>query len=233
VSTIVTHLNWGTSYLVHDLYRRFVKPEASEAHYVLVGRLVTAGLMVIAAALTFYLETARAGFTLLLSIGAGTGLLYLLRWYWWRVNAAAEIAAMLGSFVIAVGFEVARRAGMDIAAHHALLVTVGATTVIWLAAAFLGPQTDAAVLRRFYQLVRPAGPGWTQVRADAGVVASPDSFAQALLGWVCGVFFVYAALFGVGAWLMDEGTLAAIWAVVFVCSGAGAWRIVQGFRQTR
>jgi Na+/proline symporter len=231
VSTIVTHLNWGTSYLVHDLYRRFVTPEASEAHYVLVGRLVTAGLMVIAAGLTFYLETARAGFTLLLSIGAGTGLLYLLRWYWWRVNAAAEIAAMLGSFVIAVGFEVARRGGVDVPAHHALLITVAATTVIWLLAAFLGPQTDAAVLRRFYELVRPAGPGWAAVRAGAGVTASPDSFAQALLGWVCGIFFVYAGLFGVGAWLFGNTTLAAVWGVVFVGSGAGAWRVVQGFRR--
>jgi len=137
---------------------------------------------------------------------------------------------MVGSFAIALGFELARRSGVEVAAHHALLVTVGATTIIWLLAAFLGPRTDAAVLQRFYQLVRPAGPGWTQVRAAAGLTASPDSFAQALLGWVCGVLFVYAALFGVGAWLMANHSLAAVWGVVFVVSGAGAWRIVQGFR---
>jgi SSS family solute:Na+ symporter len=231
VSTIVTHLNWGTSYLVHDLYRRFVKPEASEKHYVLVGRLVTAGLMLIAAGLTFYLETARAGFTLLLSIGAGTGLLYLLRWYWWRVNAAAEVAAMLGSFAIAIGFEIARRNGVEVPMHHSLLITVAGTTVIWLAAAYLGPKTDAAVLRRFYELVRPAGPGWKVVRAESSVVASPDSFTQALLGWIYGIFFVYASLFGVGAYLMGNTNLTMIWSVVFVISGIGAWRVVQGFRQ--
>lgn len=231
VSTIVTHLNWGTSYLVHDLYRRFVRNDASEAHYVMVGRLVTAGLMVIAAGLTFYLETASAGFTLLLSIGAGTGLLYLLRWYWWRVNAAAEVAAMVGSFAIALGFEIARRNGAVVPAHISLLVTVASTTLIWVIAAYLGPKTDTAVLRRFYELVRPAGPGWATVRAESGVTASPDSFSQALLGWLCGIFFVYAALFGVGAWLMGNGTLAAIWAAVFVVSGAGAWRVVQGFRR--
>lgn len=233
VSTIVTHLNWGTSYLVHDLYRRFIKPDASEAHYVMAGRIVTALLMVVAAALTFYLDTASAGFRLLLSIGAGTGLLYLLRWYWWRVNAAAEIVAMLGSFVIALGFEVARRNGVDIAAHHSLLITVGVTTVFWVVAAFVGPKTDATVLKRFYLLVRPAGPGWTEVRSEAGVTASPDSISQALIGWICGVFFVYAALFGAGSLLMGNGKLAAIWAVVFVVSGIGAWRVVQGFRQAR
>ncbi len=231
VSTIVTHLNWGTSYLVHDLYRRFVQPSASEAHYVLVGRLVTAGLMVVAAGLTFYLETARAGFTLLLSIGAGTGLLYLLRWYWWRVNAAAEVAAMVGSFAIAIGFEVARRSGAEVPAHISLLITVGATTAIWMVAAFMGPKTDPMVLRRFYELVRPAGPGWAAVRAESGVTASPDSFSQALLGWLAGVFFVYASLFGVGAYLMGNTRLASIWAVVFVVSGTVAWRVVQGFRR--
>lgn len=231
VSTIVTHLNWGTSYLVHDLYRRFVRPDATERHYVLVGRIVTALLMVLAAALTFYLETARTGFTLLLSIGAGTGLLYLLRWYWWRVNASAEIAAMAGSFLIAIGFEVARRAGAAVPGHVSLLITVAATTLIWVTAAFVGPRTDASVLQRFYLLVRPAGPGWREVRAAVGVAPASDSFAHALAGWVSGVLFVYAALFGVGSFLMGNRGLAALWAGVFVVSGVGAWRVVQGFRR--
>ncbi len=231
VSTIVTHLNWGTSYLVHDLYRRFVRPHADERHYVMVGRIVTALLMLLAAGLTFYIETARTGFTLLLSIGAGTGLLYLLRWYWWRVNASAEVAAMAGSFLIAVGFEVARRGGADIPAHVSLLITVFATTAIWIAAAFIGPRTDREVLERFYRLVRPAGPGWAEVRAASGIAASPDSFASALLGWVTGVLFVYAALFGVGALLMGRTSLLALWGVVFVVSGIVAWRVVQGFRR--
>ncbi len=232
VSTIVTHLNWGTSYLVHDLYRRFVRSDASEKHYVMVGRWVTAGLMLVASALTFYLDTASAGFRLLIAIGAGTGLLYLLRWYWWRVNAAAEIAAMVGSFGIAIGFEVARANGATIAAHHALLIIVGATTVIWLAAAFLGAKTDDAVLVRFYELVRPAGPGWAAIRARAGVGPSPDSVPQAMLGWVSGVLFVYAALFGVGSLLAGNGPLATTWGVVFVVSGFAAYRVVQGFWRT-
>jgi len=229
VSTIVTHLNWGTSYLVHDLYRRFMKPDATEKHYVFVGRLVTAGLMLAASALTFVIDTASTGFTLLLSIGAGTGLLYLLRWYWWRVNAAAEIAAMIGSFGTAVAFEVARGTGMVIPAHVSLLTTVGVTTVIWVAAVFLGPKTDPKVLESFYRLVRPAGPGWAEVRAATGVGASPDSIPQAMLGWVMGTLFVYAALFGVGSALAGNASLMKLWLAVFVASGLGALHVLRGF----
>ena len=229
VSTIVTHLNWGTSYLVHDLYRRFIRNDASEKHYVAVGRVVTALLMVVAAGVTFTLDTASAGFRLLISIGAGTGLLYLLRWYWWRVNAAAEIAAMFASFITAVGFEVANSQGMAVASHISLLVTVGVTTVVWISAAFLGPQTDQKVIESFYRLVRPAGPGWNAVRAATGLGPSPDSLPQAMLGWVMGIFFVYGALFGVGAWLIGNNSLAAIWAVIFVVSGAGVLKVLQGF----
>src|SRR5678816_1927217 len=142
-STIETHLNWGTSYLVHDFYRRFLRPGLSEKHYVLVGRLTTAGLMICAAFMTYALGTAREAFELILSIGAGTGLLYLLRWFWWRVSAWSEIAAMISSFVVALGFFVARKMGHDVPTDVSLLVTVGVTTVVWLATTLLAPSTDA------------------------------------------------------------------------------------------
>jgi Na+/proline symporter len=229
VSTIVTHLNWGTSYLVHDFYRRFVKGDADEKHYVMVGRIVTALLMAFASVVTYQLDTASSGFQLLLSIGAGTGLLYLLRWYWWRVNAAAEIAAMAGSFAIAIGLFVAGKNGAQISATTTLLVTVFATTAIWIIAAFVGPKTDQQVLEKFYRLVRPAGPGWEDVRKATGLAASPDSLPQAMLGWVMGVLFVYSALFGVGAYLFGNTTLALSWLVVFVVSGAMVLKVLQGF----
>src|SRR5215211_3048905 len=113
VSTISTHLNWGTSYLVHDFYRRFMKPGQTEKHYVMAGRMVTAVLMVLAGLLTFVLDSARESFELLMSVGAGTGLLYLLRWFWWRINAWSELSAMLSSFLVAFGFFLARKSGMD------------------------------------------------------------------------------------------------------------------------
>ena len=219
VSTISTHLNWGTSYLVHDLYRRFLKPDASERHYVRAGRLVTVALMIAAGLLTLVLESARGTFNLLLSIGAGTGLLYLLRWFWWRINAWSEIAAMASSFVLAIGLLVLERNGLAIPSHVSLVVTVAVTTVVWLAATWLTPPTDAATLRRFYTLARPAGPGWTAVRHACGGLAPADDIAAAFVAWVASCVFVYSALFGVGLHLMGRTAPAALAGLTLLASG--------------
>jgi Na+/proline symporter len=227
VSTISTHLNWGTSYLVHDFYRRFMRPGADERHYVLVGRLVTGGLMVVAAGLTFVLTTAQASFNLLLSVGAGTGLIYLLRWYWWRINAWSEIAAMVSSFAVAVGFFVAGKNGATIAATTSLLITIAVTTVVWVAATYLTAPTDQKTLVSFYRLVRPAGGGWEPVRVEAGVAPSPDSVAQSLLGWVLGCLVVYAALFGAGSFLYHRTAQGVVWTIVFVVAGVGLIRLIS------
>ena len=221
VSTLSTHLNWGTSYLVHDFYRRFIEPNADEKHYVAVGRVVTALLMVLAAALTFVLESAQGNFALLLSIGAGTGLLYLLRWFWWRINAWSEISAMASSFLVAVGFFVARKMGSTIPEHVSLLITVATTTIVWVAVTLMTKPTSRETLVNFYTLVRPAGPGWKSIRAETGLAASPDSLPMSLLGWVLGCTFVYAALFGAGSFLYGKTSQGAVWLVLFVLSGVG------------
>jgi Na+/proline symporter len=228
-STIETHLNWGTSYLVHDFYRRFLRPGLSEKHYVLVGRLTTAGLMICAAFMTYALATAKEAFELILSIGAGTGLLYLLRWFWWRVSAWSEIAAMVSSFLVALGFFIARKNGLDLAAEVSLLVTVGVTTVVWIVTTLLAPPTEAATLDRFYTLVRPAGPGWRPVAQRVGTTSVEDSLPQAMLGWVLGCAFVYSGLFGVGSLLYGRMPQFAMWLVVFVVSGVGLARVLRGF----
>jgi SSS family solute:Na+ symporter len=228
-STVETHLNWGTSYLVHDLYRRFLRRGESEKHYVLVGRLTTAGLMVCAALLTYALGTAKEAFDLILSVGAGTGLIYLLRWFWWRVSAWSEIAAMVSSFVVAIGFFIARKNGLDVASHVSLLITVGVTTVVWVGATLVAPPTDRATLLRFYELVRPSGAGWASVRAESAATPAPDSLAQGVLGWVCGCSFVYSALFGTGSLLYGRYPQFFAWLAVFVVSGLGMWRVLRGF----
>ena len=225
-STIETHLNWGTSYLVHDFYRRFLNTTASERHYVLAGRITTALLMICAASLTFALDTAKGAFELILSIGAGTGLIYLLRWFWWRVNAWAEIAAMVSSFVIATGFAVAAKEGHALPSHIVLILTVASTTIVWVTVAFLSPPTDRATLVNFYRLVRPAGGGWKPVVEEAGVGPSPDSMAQSLLGWVLGCAFIYSALFGVGSALYGRTPQALMWFAVFALSGVSLYRIM-------
>ncbi|MDA1082051.1 MAG: Na+:solute symporter [Gemmatimonadetes bacterium] len=229
VSTMVTHLNWGSSYLVHDLYRRFIRPGGNEKHYVLMGRLVTAGLMIAAGLFTYVLDTAREGFQLLLSVGAGTGLLYLLRWFWWRVNAWSEISAMIGSFLVAFGFLIARKSGVDIPDHVTLLATVGVTSVVWIGTTLLTRPTNDATLIKFYELVRPAGRGWTRIAALAPVGAAPDSLPQAMLGWVLGCTFVYSALFGTGSFLYGRMPQAAMWSVVFALSGFALQRVLRGF----
>jgi hypothetical protein len=156
-------------------------------------------------------------------------LLYLLRWFWWRVSAWSEIAAMIGSFVVAIGFFIARKNGVQIADHVSLIATVATTTVIWVTVTFLGPQTDRATLVKFFTLVKPAGPGWKSVQAEAGVGASPDSPAQAMIGWVLGCAFVYSALFGTGSLLYGRMPQFYAWLGLFIVSGIGMARVLKGF----
>ena len=173
-STVLTHLNWGASYLVHDFYRRFINETGTEHHYVSVGRLMTVVLFICAGLLTFILDTASDAFHLILLVGAGTGLLYLVRWFWWRVNAWSEVAAMISSFVISVGFKTLDhlRVGPDWIhdGTNQFLLTIVVTTVCWVATAYLAPGTDDETLIRFYLKVRPAGPGWAAVRRQAELV---------------------------------------------------------------
>ena len=226
VSTIATHLNWGTSYLVHDFYRRFLRPEREERHYVLVGRLVTGLLMVAAGFFTLFLQTARSGFDLMLSVGAGTGLLYLLRWFWWRVNAWSEIAAMVASFLIAAALFVAGRSGHAVPTHLGLLLTIAVTTTLWLAVTWLTPPTDRRVLERFHALARPAGPGWAGIRQASGDLPSSDNLTLAFAAWMAGCAFVYSALFGAGHVLLGHSGAAAVSTGVFVASGGALYRLL-------
>ena len=226
VSTVSTHLNWGTSYLVNDFYRRFLKPGLEERQYVLMGRIVTGLLMLVAAALTYVLDTARESFELLLSIGAGTGLLYLLRWFWWRVNAWSEVSAMAASFAVSLGLFIARKNGLEMASHVSLIWTVAVTTVVWISVTLATAPADRRRLLEFYKLVRPAGPGWESIRAESGLPPSPDSIANSVLGWVLGCLFVYSALFGAGSYIYGKTSQALVWTVVFVVSAAGLWRLL-------
>jgi SSS family solute:Na+ symporter len=226
-STILSHLNWGASYLVHDFYRRFLKPTETEKHYVRAGRLATVLLFVLSSALVFVLQTAQEAFYLILQVGAGTGLLYLLRWFWWRVTAWCEIVAMSSSFAISAVFFVLTRRGFSIGADQQLLLTVIVTTICWVITAYVGPQTDRQTLIDFYKKVKPFGPGWKRIRVEAGITdaeaagwAQTDNFPLALLGWVTGSVLIWAALFTVGNFLYGRlGYGYALLAVSIVSGG--------------
>jgi solute:Na+ symporter, SSS family len=230
-STILTHLNWGASYLVHDFYRRFVRRDATESHYVLAGRLVTVLLFVCASATVYLLDTAKDAFDIILQVGAGTGLLYLVRWYWWRVNAWCEIVAMISSFATSVILLGLVRNGMVISTHAALLVTIAVTTICWLLAAYLAPQTDREVLNSFYRKVRPVGPGWARIRAELGPLeddglGTRENIPLALLGWVAGSVMIWSGLFTVGNVLYGRIGYALVLSAIFIVSGLAVIRII-------
>ena len=232
-STILTHLNWGSSYLVHDFYRRFIKKDATETHYVNVGRLSTVFLYVIAALLSLTMSSAQQAFQILLSIGAGTGLLYIARWFWWRVSAWCEVVAMVMSLVTAVA--------VPFFLPHAdfattTIIQVGLTTLSWLITAYVGPQTDRATLIAFCQKVKPAGPGWTDVRAAAGIsdaeIAQENRIGSAFVGWIAGCALIWGSLFAIGNFLYSSGDpkrLTMAWALtaVTVVSGYVLLKVTQ------
>jgi len=222
-STILTHLNWGASYLVHDFYRRFLKTDATEAHYVRVGRFVTVGLFLCSAGAVYLIDTAKDTFDIILQIGAGTGLLYLVRWFWWRVNAWCEIVAMTSSLAVSISLLVLKKNGVEFSTHAALLTTVAVTTVCWLAAAYLAPATDRRVLAAFYQKVRPFGPGWASVRRELGLpardAAEAGQIPLALVGWVAGCATIWSSLFTIGSILYGRTNAALGLGGVVVASG--------------
>jgi Na+/proline symporter len=349
-STILTHLNWGSSYLVHDFYRRFIKKDASESHYINAGRLSTVLLYVVAAGLSYVLESAQSAFQVLISVGAGTGSLYIVRWYWHRVNAWAEVVAMVSSVAVTVMFLLCDKlgsgnGGLTLAAMGALMLmlgmvtderykpefsariivgyalpflplaivmigsapdaatmvmafvalafcirrlfvsdvqgeptmhtslrlagllviasglvvkgltdltlaetllgggfahrtlwTVGLTTLSWLAACFLAPATDRATLLAFYRKVKPAGPGWTDIRAAAGIsdteIAQENRIGSAFVGWIAGCVLIWASLFAIGNFLYSSGdpkrlTMAWVLTAVTAVSGYVLLKVTQ------
>jgi Na+/proline symporter len=235
MSTISTHLNWGASYVVNDFYARFVRPGSDEREKVLVGRFTTVALMVLAGGLAMVLTSAKDNFDLMLQVGAGTGLLFILRWFWWRINAAAEIAAMVVSFVVAVVFFVLGRQGVEIEPWVKLVSGVGITTLGWLAVALVTPATDRQTLERFYRLVRPGGPGWTAITREMrmrGGEAEKSAWEvpQGILCMVLGCASIYSALFATGYWIYGRAVPAVVLTLLCVGSGVSlalAWRRME------
>ena len=212
MSTLSTHLNWGSSYVVHDWYHRFIEPEADEDRLVLIGRISTVLLMVLAAFFALALTNALQAFNILLQIGAGTGLIFILRWFWWRINAYTEIAGMFISFVVALFLEFCWvPIGLpELLDYHKLLIGIGLTTMGWLAATFATRPTDMATLKHFYLTTRPGGPGWGPVIADLPQQIDPAYDGQLplrILAMLVGAVAIYSVLFATGFYLY--GNLSA------------------------
>ena len=205
MSTISTHLNWGASYLVNDVYLRFVRPNAGRSAQVIASRLATVVLMILSLVVMGFLSSVEQGWKLLIGLGAGTGLVFILRWYWWRVNAWSEISAMVASFVTSVllavfGYDLGNPAGSGYA--KTMLITVLVTSVVWLTVTFMTPPESHDTLERFYRKVRPGGAGWRVVADRLGFEKDPiPGGALSWLNWVAGVAAVYCAVVSVGSML--------------------------------
>jgi Na+/proline symporter len=208
MSTISTHLNWGSSYLVNDVYARFVDANASEKTLVRLGRWSTSLLMVLAGGLALALQSAMQAFEILLQMGAGTGLVFVLRWLWWRVNAVTEVAAMVVSLIVAL---VLPFVAPEMGGGLKLCVSVGITTLVWWVVTLFTPPSDEATLDEFYRLTRPPGPGWAPVRerlrARGESLAKANSLGADLLSFFVGTLAVYACLFGTGIYLYGQRLL--------------------------
>jgi SSS family solute:Na+ symporter len=227
VSTISTHLNWGSSYLVHDFYRRFVRPTASEREQVHVGRASTVLMMIVAGLFALQLSNALQGFEIMLQVGAGTGLLFILRWFWWRINAISEVVAMVVSFVVAV---VLKLNDFGLTAWQELLIGIAITTTCWVSAALVTHPADEQTLRKFCEHINPGGRGWRRIyrQLDSeGTTPSTESvnIPRGILCMLLGCMAVYSVLFSTGFWVYGDATGGTLLAVTAIAAAAGIVRL--------
>jgi solute:Na+ symporter, SSS family len=227
MSTVGTQLNWGASYLVNDFYKRFLNKTAAEHHYVTVSRWTTIGLFVLAGIVAMNINSVEKMWELLLALGAGTGLVLILRWYWWRINAWSEISAMTSSFVMSLWLfspsaPALVQGGSPNATAWRMIITVAVTTVVWLVTTFLTAPEPDSVLDSFYQRVRPGGRGWLPVsrRLGYGREEIPGG-ALAWTNWIAGIIAVYGTLFGIGKLIFGQMVTGLV--MVAIAVAAFAW----------
>jgi solute:Na+ symporter, SSS family len=203
MSTIATQLNWGASYLVADFYRRFIRRDASERHYVQASRVATVVLVVATAIVAAQLASIRSGWEFVLELGAGTGAVYLLRWYWWRINAWSEISAMATAMAVSLCLRLSApfSGGGPVVFAKTALTTVGITTVVWLAVTFLTRPEPESKLVEFYRKTRPDVRGWQPVARLVPELAATRDLGRNLASWALGCAMVYSALLGTG-WMI-------------------------------
>ena len=201
MSTIASQLNWGTSYLVHDFYRRFIRKKASEKHYVKAGRILIFVSIAFSLVVTrYFLTTISGAWEFILNASAGLGTVLILRWYWWRINAWSEIIAMLAPLAI---YPFAVKV-MGLQSPLTLFPIAFGTTIIWLAGTYLTKPVNRETLNAFYEKVHPGGKGWKKIAVDLPHVSSDKGFGQLAINWLCGIISIYAALFGIGKLLFSE-----------------------------
>ena len=223
MSTISTHLNWGSSYLVHDFYRRFFVKGKSETHYVTMGRVFTVLLMVFSAFFALFLNNSLQAFGIILQIGAGTGLIFILRWFWYRVNVYSELTAMIVSFLVAIMFEFIIPNNFSV--EEKLIIGVTITTISWLIVTLTTPPSSIEALQNFYKKIQPGGPGWKKVIEESeakgiNITGKKEKWdvPSGILCMLFGSISVYSILFGIGYLLYSKTTTGIIFMLISVVS---------------
>jgi SSS family solute:Na+ symporter len=220
-STQATQMNWGSSYLINDLYRRFIKRDATERHYVMASRLATALTLLLSLVATEFMDQISHAWQFLLMLGAGTGLVYILRWYWWRINAWSEVSAMAAALVVSLSL----RGFLDTTSPRGfavgLIVTTLATTVVWITVTLLTRPEPRATLDAFYGKVRPAGPGWGVIARESGIAPVRGELSRNALAWVAGVVLVYSIMFCTGAVIFHNVNQIVIFGAALLVSAVG------------
>jgi Na+/proline symporter len=223
MSTISTHLNWGSSYLVHDFYRRFFVKDRTEKHYVFMGRVFTVLLMVFSAFFALFLNNSLQAFGIILQIGAGTGLIFILRWFWYRVNVYSELTAMIVSFIVALAFEFIIPNNFSV--EEKLIIGVTITTISWLIVTLITPPSNMETLQNFYKKIQPGGPGWKKIIEESeskGITITGKKekwdVPSGILCMLFGSISVYSILFGIGYILYSQTTTGIIFLAISVLS---------------
>jgi Na+/proline symporter len=237
MSTVATQLNWGSSYLVADFYRRFFRKGASEAHYVVASRVATVILVLAAAGVSMLLASVAEGWKFVLEVGAGTGSVYMLRWYWWRINAWSEISAMLTALFVTLclhdtpwwGAVLHFTGSAPVIFAKTTLMTTGITTLVWIAVTMVTQAEPQEVLLRFYRKVRPHVAGWKPIARLAPEIAPTRDLGRNLLLWILGCGMVYAALFGIGKLCFGDWLSGMLLICLALACGAGIYSGVSRF----
>jgi solute:Na+ symporter, SSS family len=221
MSTIATQLNWGSSYLVNDFYRRFIKQNQEEKHYVAASRITTMLLMVLSVVVTLFITRISGAWEFLMEAGAGVGLVLILRWFWWRINAWSEISAMAAPFI---ALPLVRYA--DISFPYTLFYIVSFTSLVWITVTFLTKPTDEDVLISFYRRIHPGGRLWKKISDKLPDVKSDTGFLSMFINWIAGVVIVYSMLFGIGSLIFSDYFSTVLY---FILASAGVIIIFYNF----
>ncbi|MEN9675187.1 MAG: hypothetical protein RIS76_1083 [Verrucomicrobiota bacterium] len=225
MSTVATQLNWGASYLVNDFYRRFLKKDGDEKHYVAVAQVATLLLMLASSVVTYYQDSIAGAWKFLMAIGAGTGSVFILRWFWWRINAWSEVAAMGTSFVVSMVLQFGLKWKTEDPREFAwtVLVTVLCSNIVWVAVTFLTPAETPATLDRFYRRVQPSPTFWGPVARAASDIRPPRDGFNNLFDWFAGCVMIYLTLFGIGKLIFGETTTGLVFLALAAVAGVAVY----------